>query len=70
MVSAGGSSRRSRTRRDRLGLARVTLYTNARMHENLVLYPRLGYVEIDRRREDGFDRVYFEKMLRGAVDRA
>ena len=53
----------------RLGLARLTLYTNAAMHENLALYPRLGYVEIDRRREDGFDRVYFEKTLRNVVDR-
>ena len=43
------------------GLRAVRLYTNARMTENLALYPRLGYVEIDRREEDGFDRVWFEK---------
>lgn len=29
----------------------------------LTIYPRLGYVEVERRSEDGFDRVYFEKRL-------
>jgi ribosomal protein S18 acetylase RimI-like enzyme len=45
----------------RAGLAAVRLYTNARMTENLSLYPHLGYVEVERREEDGFDRVFFEK---------
>ena len=45
------------------GYARVELYTNAKMTENLGLYPRLGYEQFDRRIEDGFDRVYFEKTL-------
>lgn len=47
----------------RLGLPAVELYTNAKMTGNLTLYPRLGYTETDRRREDGFDRVYFRKVL-------
>ncbi len=47
----------------RLGFARVELYTNARMTENREMYPRLGYVEFDRRVEDGFDRVYYRKSL-------
>lgn len=47
----------------RRGLAAVTLYTNAKMAGNLALYPRLGYVEVARRIEDGFDRVYFTKPL-------
>ncbi len=47
----------------RLGFARVELYTNARMVENREIYPRLGYVEFDRRIEDGFDRVYYRKNL-------
>lgn len=51
-----------------LGLSRLTLYTNAAMTENLAFYPRLGYAETDRRREDGFERVYFEKRLRGNPD--
>ena len=44
-----------------LGLGRIELYTNAKMTENLALYPRLGYREFARRVEDGFDRVYFGK---------
>lgn len=45
------------------GYSRVELYTNARMTENLELYPRLGYEQFDRRLEDGFDRIYFRKPL-------
>lgn len=48
----------------RAGLAQLRLYTNAAMTENLTLYPHLGFVEVDRRTEDGFDRVYFRKDLR------
>ena len=47
----------------RLGLGIVRLYTNEKMAENLSIYPRLGYAEIGRRTEDGFDRVFFEKHL-------
>lgn len=47
----------------RQGFAAIRLYTNAMMTENLSLYPRLGYVETGRRREAGFDRVFFEKTL-------
>ena len=47
----------------RRGHEAVELYTNVAMAENLALYPRLGYVETGRRREDGFDRVYFRKTL-------
>ena len=46
-----------------LGLGSVQLYTNEKMVENLSIYPRLGYAEVARRREDGFDRVFFEKRL-------
>jgi N-acetylglutamate synthase-like GNAT family acetyltransferase len=46
-----------------LALPKVTLYTNARMTENLSLYAALGYVEVDRRREHGFERVFFEKAI-------
>ena len=47
----------------RLNIPRMDLYTNAHMRENLSLYPRLGWVETDRRSEDGFERVYFEKLI-------
>jgi len=46
-----------------LGLFSIELYTNAKMTENLALYPRLGYEETARRTEDGFDRVFFRKAL-------
>ena len=45
------------------GLREVRLYTNAAMTANLSLYPYLGYTETGRRREDGFDRVFFAKVL-------
>lgn len=45
------------------GLAAVELYTNAAMVENLSYYPRRGYATTGRRREDGFDRVFFRKEL-------
>lgn len=45
------------------GARAVQLYTNLRMAENLAIYPRLGYVETGRRSDNGFDRVFFEKLL-------
>ena len=47
----------------RLGLATVHLYTNEKMTNNLFFYPRLGYVEVDRHSEDGFNRVFVRKCL-------
>ncbi len=46
-----------------VGLPSVDLYTNVKMTENQKLYPRLGYLEVDRRSEDGFERIYFRKDL-------
>lgn len=45
------------------GYGSIQLYTNAKMTENLELYPRLGYQQFDRRIENGFDRIYFRKTL-------
>ncbi|WP_229478716.1 GNAT family N-acetyltransferase [Mycolicibacterium mageritense] len=45
------------------GYGETRLYTNVAMVENLALYSRLGYVEVDRRHEDGFDRVYLAKSV-------
>ncbi|MHC6226226.1 GNAT family N-acetyltransferase [Pseudomonas sp. X10] len=45
------------------GVSAVHLYTNEKMTDNLSIYPRLGYVKIAERTEDGFKRVYFEKNL-------
>jgi len=49
------------------GFSHVRLYTNEKMSLNLSIYPHLGYVETDRRTEDGFKRVYFEKKLPHSV---
>ena len=45
------------------GKGAVRLYTNAAMRENRGLYAHLGYAEVDRRVEDGFDRVFYEKAI-------
>ncbi|MEE6163270.1 MULTISPECIES: GNAT family N-acetyltransferase [unclassified Mycolicibacterium] len=47
-----------------LGYHETRLYTNVAMTENIAWYLRLGYVEIERRCEDGFDRVFLVKSLR------
>ena len=47
------------------GIGAIELCTNAAMTENLAFYPRLGYREINRRREAAFERVYFRKLLSG-----
>ncbi|PAA21868.1 GNAT family N-acetyltransferase [Pseudomonas fragi] len=46
-----------------LGMNAVRLYTNEMMTDNLLIYPKLGYVKVAQRTEDGFKRVYFEKVL-------
>lgn len=45
------------------GRAALTLFTNEKMFENLALYPKMGFFEVDRRLEDGYSRVYFRKPL-------
>lgn len=45
------------------GLTEVRLYTNARMTENLLYYPKRGYRTAGRATENGFERVYFVKSL-------
>lgn len=53
----------------RRGIARLELCTNARMTENLSLYVTLGWREVARRFENGFERVYFEKTLGASTGR-
>lgn len=45
------------------GMSGLHLYTNEKMTDNLSIYPKLGYVKVAQRTEDGFKRVYFEKTL-------
>ncbi|KEQ75018.1 acyl-CoA N-acyltransferase [Aureobasidium namibiae CBS 147.97] len=44
-------------------LENCCLYTNIKMVENVALYTKLGYKEIGRWSEDGFERVFFVKAL-------
>jgi ribosomal protein S18 acetylase RimI-like enzyme len=44
-------------------LPRLTLYTHEVMTENQAIYAHLGYREIERRAEDGYRRIYMEKIL-------
>ncbi|KAM0452277.1 hypothetical protein ACHAPV_008695 [Trichoderma viride] len=46
------------------GIDSLELYTNAKMHENISLYPKFGYIETGRGSEDGYDRVFFRKQLK------
>lgn len=54
----------------RNGLAAVELYTNEKMVENIAMYPKLGYTEVDRRIDQGFSRVFFRKTLNPGVEDA
>ncbi|KAK7735727.1 hypothetical protein SLS63_003685 [Diaporthe eres] len=45
------------------GRAALTLFTNEKMTENIVLYPKMGFFEVERKMEDGYSRVYFRKTL-------
>ncbi len=47
----------------RLGYAAIDLYTHELMTENAALYARNGYVEVERRIEKGFPRIYMRKSL-------
>ena len=47
----------------RQGCTRVTLYTNEKMVENIVLYMRLGYAETERRDVGDFRRVFMAKNI-------
>ncbi len=47
----------------RRGYDRILLYTHALMSENVAIYRRYGYRELERKTVSGFDRVYMEKRL-------
>src|SRR4051794_40404690 len=51
----------------RRGCDKVRLYTHVLMTENLALYRRLGFHEIGRISEKGFDRVYMAKSTADRV---
>ena len=41
----------------------IELYTNELMVENIAWYGKLGFKEVERKHEDGFNRVYFRLDL-------
>jgi ribosomal protein S18 acetylase RimI-like enzyme len=45
------------------GCRRVWLYTNAVMTENVGFYERRGFVQYDRRVDQGYDRIFFERLV-------
>ncbi len=45
------------------GLKAIELYTNETMSENLAMYPELGYLETETKRQAGFNRVFFRKTV-------
>ena len=47
----------------RRGFSSLYLCTNSKMTENQVFYPKIGYVEYDRRSDAGYDRVFYRKSL-------
>jgi ribosomal protein S18 acetylase RimI-like enzyme len=47
----------------RAGFSSIYLYTHEKMAENLALYARIGYVEYDRRPQEGFSLVFMRKQL-------
>lgn len=47
----------------RQGLSCLTVCTNVKMYENISLYTKMGFVEVGRHSEEGFDRVFFRRDL-------
>ncbi len=51
------------TRAAAQGFEAIDLYTNVAMEGAISFYQRLGYTELYRQEEDGFQRAYFKKNL-------
>jgi GNAT superfamily N-acetyltransferase len=47
----------------RRGYASVYLCTNIKMTENQAFYPNIGYVEYERKQDQGYDRIFYRKQL-------
>lgn len=47
----------------KLGHDSLYLFTHAKMLANIALYSKLGYVEYERRQQEGFVRVFLKKAL-------
>jgi ribosomal protein S18 acetylase RimI-like enzyme len=51
------------TRARALGLPEIRLYTHAMMWENQRFYPALGYEVVERRLDQGYDRIFYRKPV-------
>ncbi|KAI7970668.1 hypothetical protein EIK77_003068 [Talaromyces pinophilus] len=49
----------------RQGISCLTVCTNVKMYENIDLYTKMGFVEVGRHNEEGFNRVFFRRDLSG-----
>ena len=56
LVFAEGDARRR-------GFRSIYLCTNAKMTENQIFYPKIGYVKYERKIESGYDRIFYRKRL-------
>ena len=54
---------RSEAEARKAGFDSIYLYTHQLMTENQALYAKIGYVEYDRRVDEGLPRVYMRKRL-------
>lgn len=41
----------------------IRLYTNEKMTESMAVYRKIGFLERERKLEDGFQRVYMEMRI-------
>ena len=47
----------------RRGYQSIYLCTNVKMTENQAFYPKIGYVEYERKFDQGYDRIFYRKQL-------
>ena len=47
------------------GKQECRIYTNVKFEDSMAIYKHLGYVEYQRMREDGYDRVFLRRVLVG-----
>ena len=45
------------------GYGSIYLCTNVKMTENQTFYPRIGYIEYERKLDGGYDRIFYRKQL-------
>ena len=47
----------------RRGYRSIYLCTNVKMTENQIFYPKIGYVEYERKIDQGYERIFYRKQL-------